>query len=809
VMPTAPGLYWYVAQVNNALRCVIPDTAYVKLVPDSLDVSVDGPMKVCEGDEVCLDAIVTPNALMAMVTWTDESGSVVGTGLQLCVTPGPGTHTYTAVADNGCTTAMDMATVRVLSDTTKIEITPADTVTLCAPEEVCFEVTDTSLWDCIQWVDASGVIIGTGGSLCVTTTNPGLSYYIARVDSTLRCVIPDTAYVELAPQDISVSVSPDTSKLCVGDIVGLTATVFPDTSMATITWFDDSGNIVGDGNSLVLVASEVGAFKFTAVADNGCTTAMDMAWVYVFAEDTKLEIDPDRLIVCTPDTVCLTVQFPTPECLVWTTLDGTVVGTGEKLCFVPEPGENVFIADIPGVDCIEADTAVVILAVPDLSVEVMPSDTIVCQGDSVKLTAIVTPDDAMADITWYDEDYEPLGETGMMITVSPDTTGAFTYIAIADNGCAADTAMATIIVVDSMKLAITPGDTILCAPDTLKLSVENEGSDYVVWYDENGDSIGTGMMITVVPDYGIHSYIAQIPEADCVEGDTVMVKVLPDTLDLNVIASDSLVCAGDEITFTAQLDPDWTMAQVTWYDEMDEEAGSGDTLIVAAFAGPNTYYAVADNGCVTASDTATVEGKELMLDISAVPPTICADMGEQSQLAVTGCADCTYTWDNTSGTLSDPSISNPIATPNVTTTYSVTITDGVCTETLSVTVTVEDCPVDCPVEEFYIATAFTPNNDDINDFVCLRSEHFDKFSEIELMIYNRWGQEVFRESYTVGSLGAGKFPDADFFCWDGMFKGEVLPPDVYGYYLRVVCPETDDRAEEVREQKGNISLLQR
>ncbi|MCB9296586.1 MAG: hypothetical protein H6559_26240 [Lewinellaceae bacterium] len=75
--------------------------------------------------------------------------------------------TYTATADNGCAVASGSKTVKVLSDTTKIEITPSDTL-LCALGEACFEVTDTTLWDCIQWVDAGGAIVGTGGELCVT-----------------------------------------------------------------------------------------------------------------------------------------------------------------------------------------------------------------------------------------------------------------------------------------------------------------------------------------------------------------------------------------------------------------------------------------------------------------------------------------------------------------------------------------------------------------------------------------------------------------------------------------------------------------
>ena len=38
--------------------------------------------------------------------------------------------------------------------------------------------------------------------------------------------------------------------------------------------------------------------------------------------------------------------------------------------------------------------------------------------------------------------------------------------------------------------------------------------------------------------------------------------------------------------------------------------------------------------------------------------------------------------------------------------------------------------------------------------------------------------------------------------WDGTFKGEALPPDVYGFYLQVKCFNGDEFFK-----KGNIALL--
>ncbi len=78
--------------------------------------------------------------------------------------------------------------------------------------------------------------------------------------------------------------------------------------------------------------------------------------------------------------------------------------------------------------------------------------------------------------------------------------------------------------------------------------------------------------------------------------------------------------------------------------------------------------------------------------VSANPQTICE--GESSQLnafAMGGSGAYTYEWIPTTG-LNNPNIANPVATPEETTTYTVTVDDGDATVTDDVTVTVNPTP---------------------------------------------------------------------------------------------------------------------
>ncbi len=99
------------------------------------------------------------------------------------------------------------------------------------------------------------------------------------------------------------------------------------------------------------------------------------------------------------------------------------------------------------------------------------------------------------------------------------------------------------------------------------------------------------------------------------------------------------------------------------------------------------------------------------------------------------------------------------------------------------------CIYERPCEHPYIfvPNAFTPNGDGQNDYFRARG---DDITEIFFMVYNRWGEEVYRTEDP-------KHPG-----WDGTFRGKALTPDSYGWYLRATCGNG-----QVYEGKGNVTLL--
>lgn len=122
--------------------------------------------------------------------------------------------------------------------------------------------------------------------------------------------------------------------------------------------------------------------------------------------------------------------------------------------------------------------------------------------------------------------------------------------------------------------------------------------------------------------------------------------------------------------------------------------------------------------------------------------------------------------------LSDGSLPSPIANPDVTTTYKITINNGSCISTDTVKIFVADKDrLDC--DKLLLPGAFTPNNDGLNDFYGISNTFIvDALEYFE--IYDRWGGLVW---------SAESLDDR----WDGTLNGQPLNGGMYMYKISYTC----------------------
>jgi len=143
-----------------------------------------------------------------------------------------------------------------------------------------------------------------------------------------------------------------------------------------------------------------------------------------------------------------------------------------------------------------------------------------------------------------------------------------------------------------------------------------------------------------------------------------------------------------------------------------------------------------------------------------------------------------YSWSPTTG-LDNPASPDPVASPETTTTYIVTFIDAFgCTITDTITIYVID--VLCDENDIFVPNAFTPNGDNNNDVLYVRSHVLSKFY---FTIYDRWGEKVFETT----DINKG---------WDGTFRGKLCDPGVFDYYLEITCID-----DQKNIKKGNITLI--
>jgi len=152
------------------------------------------------------------------------------------------------------------------------------------------------------------------------------------------------------------------------------------------------------------------------------------------------------------------------------------------------------------------------------------------------------------------------------------------------------------------------------------------------------------------------------------------------------------------------------------------------------------------------------------------------DYGDQAQLQATG--NGLIAW-LTNPTLSCLTCTNPIASPEFSSTYIVTLTDtNGCVAKDDVFVIVDGT--------LYVPNTFTPNGDGINDaFYALATE----VKTFKLYVFNRWGENIFSTDNVAEH-------------WDGTLNGGAVPDGVYVVWFRM-----RDVLNIKHEHFGQVTLM--
>jgi gliding motility-associated-like protein len=242
------------------------------------------------------------------------------------------------------------------------------------------------------------------------------------------------------------------------------------------------------------------------------------------------------------------------------------------------------------------------------------------------------------------------------------TTGVknIRFIVSSSKGCI-DTVYKDITIIDKPVLSVNPKDTLICNGDNVQLQAIGAGA-----FSWTGPNMVNGNSATpTVNPTTTSNYIVQLDDNGCLNKDTVRVRVV----DFVTLAAmkDTVICLGDSLRLSAITDGlrfNWTPAATI----------NNPTLLspnALPVNNPTTYQLTSTIGSCNATDDVKVTMVPYPGSNAGPDTVICYNSTALLHGSIVGSA---FTW-TPSNTLNNPNSLNPLATPQGTTAYILSVTD--------------------------------------------------------------------------------------------------------------------------------------
>jgi gliding motility-associated-like protein len=346
--------------------------------------------------------------------------------------------------------------------------------------------------------------------------------------------------------------------------------------------------------------------------------------------------------------------------------------------------------------------------------------------------------------------------TGVLYDSSGTRTVTFT---ISDAHCSQSSTQT--ITISPLPIANAGPDTTICANVSVVLGGTNTtpGATYV-WFPSSTLDNPYVPNPVAHPTAAITNYSVTVtsPGTGCVNVSHVVVTMLAPLIANPGV--NSAICLNDSVQIGAGL------IEGQFYQWIPA-TGLSSTNIPNPVASPTqttTYTLIVTDttGCAPVSDQVTVTVNPLPNAEAGPDDTI--QIGGSVQL--TGTGGVQYTWAPAAG-LSNAAIFNPVASPDSSTVYVLTVTNVYgCQNTDTMEVHVFNY-----LQPYWIPTTFTPNGDGHNDVLYVRGGGFLTF---EFSVFNRYGEQIF-DSKDINEGWDGKAP-----------TGQPAPIDAYVYKINGV-----------------------
>ncbi|MBK9249745.1 MAG: hypothetical protein IPM69_16930 [Ignavibacteria bacterium] len=499
-----------------------------------------------------------------------------------------------------------------------------------------------------QWTPTTGLNNSTiSNPIALPSKN---TTYILTVTNSYGCQSTDSIHVHI--DTVRAICSPDTT-ICIGSITQLSAT-----GGTEYTWSPASG--LSDSTSSMPFASPTNTTRYKVIVARG--ECRDTGYVNVNVKDSPIANAGPDLVLCKGETHILGTKQLDDYRYSWsppTDLSYPLTSNPRVTCTNPM---TYILTVISPNGCIGIDT--IHVAMRTITAKAI-TNVEICHGDSIQLWA-----SGGMKYNWLPSRGldDPSSSTPI---ASPDSTTRYTVI-VSDGNCI-DTTYVTVTVYP-LPIAYTGLDRTVCPGESTMLGDKPEVANTYSWYPALYLDDSTKSNPVASPQVDMDYILTVRTSVGCTAIDTVHLHVG------NIIAkvsSDTDICVGKSVQLSASGGSDYRWIPGTGLDN------SNSPNPVATPESTTTYTVHTSSGNCQDSAQVTVTVHQPPHAFAGDDAFVCADgsaiLGESAHTGYS------YYWLPTTG-LNDPTSSQPIASPKVTTLYVLTVTNSMGCEAHDTTI---------------------------------------------------------------------------------------------------------------------------
>lgn len=562
-----PGFYHCI--ITDNYGCVLTSNFVEAKEYSSPFLQVE-PQLICEGETSEITVIANP---FTSISWlpplsgSSTSVTVDTAGIYYCET-------------NFCNITL-IDSVIILISIPVAQITAAPNTTICPGDTVTLFANGGMM---NYWWN------GTHEGESILETNVA-GTYVLETENEIGCQTSDTIVINYLSNPQAPVVN-DTS-ICSGNDVLLIAT-----ANDSVYWFDMTGLLLGDNDSLLLSNITSTTQLIVKNKDSLCYSLSENVFINIYSSSVTPVISSDS-VYCENEVVTLsTTNSGGAFIYSWILPDNSIANSPTLNLGSANASLNgtysVYYSDI---NCTSdtVDVNLVINPFPLVDISASP-DLIICSGDTVMLTATTNA----TDIIWSN------GLTTFNLT--SDSAGIYFYSATL-NGCTINS--------DSLEVIMTlPSssngsiDTSICEGNAALL--ESNSTASVIWFNANMDTVLTGAdFITPILNSDTVYYFQITEPGFCPVLEYASITVIQNNY-IPSILNPSNICEGDSIAISSG---DFGVTDFSWFNSSGELSDSSSMIIDTDSAGTFAYGLVLSFGSCM-SDTAYFN-----LTVNALPET--------------------------------------------------------------------------------------------------------------------------------------------------------------------------------------------